>query len=153
MFVGIHLSEMIASGITMETGMLWNFAAQLVYNPILACVKCSVLVFLLRLGGGLERKTRWCIYGVGTITLVQMIIIFLVLCLQCRPLHYYWAQYGQSPPQGSCFNLPIFYISTAAVTVLTDLLVLALPVWIFVGLKMRASLKAMVIGLFLLGGG
>lgn len=137
----------------MTTGMTWNFAAQLVYNPILACVKCSVLYFLLRLGGGLDRKIKWCIYDVGTVTVLQMCIIFIVLCVQCSPIEYYWAQYSLDTAGGTCIDLPAFYISTATITVITDLLVLALPIWIFLGLKMRAKLKAMVMGLFLLGGG
>lgn len=152
MFVGIHITD-VPADLTMETGMLWNFAAQLVYNPILACVKCSVLHFLLRLGGGLDRKIRWCIYGVGTVTILQMCIIFIVLVLQCSPIEYYWTEYALVPGEGTCINLPVFYISTASITVVTDVLVLALPIWIFLGLKMRAKLKAMVIGLFLLGGG
>lgn len=152
MFVGIHITD-VPPELTMETGMSWNFAAQLVYNPILACVKCSVLHFLLRLGGGLDKYIRWCIYGAGTVTILQMCIIFIVLILQCRPIEYYWSQYSLSTAQGSCINLPVFYISTASITVMTDLLVLALPIWIFLGLNMRTKMKAMIMGLFLLGGG
>lgn len=50
-------------------------------------------------------------------------------------------------------QLPVFYISTASITVITDFLVLALPIWIFLGLNMRARLKALIMGLFFLGGG
>lgn len=154
MFIGIHITDLPA-GLTLETGMSWNFAAQLVYNPILACVKCSVLQFLLRLGGGLDKKIRWCIYGVGTVTVLQMCIIFLLLGLQCRPIHYYWTRYSLTGThQGAvCINLPAFYISTASITVVTDLLVLALPLWIFLGLKMKKKVKIMVLSLFFLGGG
>lgn len=152
MFIGIPTSE-VPPGSTLTTGMVWNFAAQIVYNPILACVKCSVLQFLLRLGAGLDQKVRWCIYVVGTVTILQMCIIFLVLMVQCSPIDFYWNQYSLDESQGTCINLPAFYISTAAITVITDLLVLALPIWIFQGLKMRSKLKAMVIGLFCLGGG
>ncbi|KAJ4392942.1 hypothetical protein N0V93_002146 [Gnomoniopsis smithogilvyi] len=152
MFIGIHITN-VPPDMTMTTGMLWNFAAQLVYNPILACVKCSVLHFLLRLGGGLDKKTRWVIYGVGTITILQMCIIFVVLGVQCNPIEYYWTQYSLDPVRGTCIDLPAFYISTASITVVTDLLVLALPIWMFLGLNMRMKLKAMVMSLFLLGGG
>lgn len=152
MFMGIHIAD-VPPELSMAAGMLWNFAAQLVYNPILACVKCSVLQFLLRLGGGLDKNIRWCIYGVGMVTILQMCIIFLVLVLQCSPIDYYWNRYSQITAQGICINLPVFYISTASITVVTDLLVLALPIWIFLGLNMRARLKALIMGLFLLGGG
>lgn len=152
MFVGIAVADWPPE-ITMELGMMWNFAAQLVYNPILALVKCSVLHFMLRLGGGgLNKRTRWCIYSVGAVTILQMCAIFVVLILQCRPASYYWTQYSVSPPQGTCIDLPAFYIATASITVVTDILVLILPFWIFLKLKMRSSLKAVVMGIFLLGG-
>ena len=32
-------------------GLWWNFFEQLCYNPVLALVKISILVFLYRLGG------------------------------------------------------------------------------------------------------
>jgi len=35
----------------MAGGLFWNYAAQLLYNPILALVKLSILVFLYRLAG------------------------------------------------------------------------------------------------------
>lgn len=152
MFVGIHITD-VPPELSMAKGMSWNFAAQLAYNPILACVKCSALQFLLRLGGGLNKKIRWCICGVATVTLLQMCIIFLVLVLQCKPINYYWNRYSHSTGPGTCIDLPAFYITTASFTVMTDFLVLALPIWIFLGLNMRVKLKAMVIGLFLLGGG
>ncbi|RSM06209.1 hypothetical protein CEP52_005834 [Fusarium oligoseptatum] len=48
-----------------EPSLFWNWIMQVLYNPILALVKSSVLIFLLRLGGH-RRSIRWSIYALNT---------------------------------------------------------------------------------------
>lgn len=122
---------------------------QVLYNPILALVKSSVLVFLLRLGFGRDPKAKWMIHGLNAFNIAQMIAIFLVVVFQTIPVKAYW-DWSITPSR--TINGPSFYISTAAITVMTDILVLAIPIWIFSGLKMRVAAKVGLIFVFLLGG-
>jgi hypothetical protein len=46
----------------------------------------------------------------------------------------------------------MFYITTAIITIVTDFLVLLIPFWVFVGLKMRLAAKIGLIVVFLIGG-
>lgn len=131
---------------------MWNFIMQILYNPILALVKCSVLVLLHRIAGH-SNTVWWSIVAIAAFTVVQGAATFLVVIFQCSPIQYFWLRYDpDSDLNGTCINSSAFYVATAAFTIFTDVLVLALPFFIFLGVKMDGRTKWMVIGLFLLGG-
>lgn len=70
----------------------------------------------------------------------------------CRPLSYYWTQY-RDPKGGKClFDLYKFYIGNAIANVVTDVVILLVPVPLVWRLQMRTSLKVMVSCIFILGG-
>ncbi|KFY08617.1 hypothetical protein V492_06071 [Pseudogymnoascus sp. VKM F-4246] len=128
-------------------GRWWFYIAQIFYNPILAFVKASVLLFLLRLGGQ-RVATRYAIYALFTFNALQAIAIFLVATLQCLPIAANWDPAVAAT--ATCVDVS-FHVSISALTIFTDVLVLALPFWIFLGLNMPMAQKVTVIGAFLLG--
>ncbi|KAK5652348.1 hypothetical protein OQA88_10540 [Cercophora sp. LCS_1] len=130
-------------------GFWWFFVAQLFYNPILALVKASILVFLLRLGGH-RRAIRYCIYALNTFNALQAVAVFLVALLQCLPIAANWDFALKAAPGTKCVDNS-FHIAISFITVVTDILVVALPFWIFLGLKMPRAAKIAVIGIFLMG--
>lgn len=123
----------------------YAYLFELFYNPVLALVKASVLVFLLRLGGH-KRSIRMAIYALNTVNAMLAIAIFLVTLFKCTPIDSVW----EPEVKGTCVNT-IYYLITAVITVVTDILVLLLPFWIFLGLKMKTKVKAAVIAIFTLG--
>ena len=150
-FLGVHVWDIPLEADPRE-GMKWNFIIQALYNPILALVKTSLLLFLLRLSGQ-NRRIRWSIHALNIFNLSLMVAIFTTVIFQCTPVDYFWEQVGRNPPtEGSCINTGAFYTSTAALNVLTDILVLALPFWIFLGLQMPKKVKWALLGVFALGG-
>ncbi|KAK1482094.1 hypothetical protein CCUS01_15844 [Colletotrichum cuscutae] len=128
--------------------LFWNWIMQVLYNPILALVKSSILVFLLRLGGH-KRGVRWTIYALNTINLATMVAIFLVVLFQTLPINAFW---DSTIPKQREIDGPLFYIVSAIITIITDFFVLAIPFWIFLGLKMRMAAKIGLIVVFLAGG-
>ncbi|RSL46864.1 hypothetical protein CEP54_013658 [Fusarium duplospermum] len=131
-----------------EPSLFWNWIMQVLYNPILALVKSSVLIFLLRLGGH-RRSIRWSIYALNTFNLAQMFSIFITVICQTIPIRAYWDK--SIKPQRE-IDSPLFYVSTAIITIITDFLVLLIPFWVFLGLKMRIAAKVGLIVVFLVGG-
>lgn len=129
--------------------MWWFFLAQLFYNPILAFVKASVLVFLLRLGGQ-KPGVKFAIYGLNAFNALQAIAIFLVALLQCLPIAANWDFALKADPNTKCIDNS-FHVIISCLTILTDILVIALPFWIFLGLKMPRAAKFAVLGIFMLG--
>lgn len=130
-------------------GMWWFYIAQIFYNPVLAFVKASVLFFLHRLGGT-KPGVHYAIWTVFTINALQAIAIFLVAVLQCLPISANWDMAVRMDADTKCVQNS-FHISISCLTIFTDLLVLGLPIWMFVGLKMRVAQKIAVIGVFMLG--
>jgi hypothetical protein len=128
-------------------GLWWFYIAQIFYNPILALVKCSILVFILRLG---ERRTgvRTAVYVLIAFTALQAVAIFFVVVFQCLPIPAIWdaAHY----PDAQCIK-PEFHITISSLTVLTDILVIILPFYVFLGLKMRTATKVAVLCCFATG--
>lgn len=121
---------------------------QVLYNPILAMVKSSILFFLLRLGGQ-RRSIRWSIHALNIFNLVMMVAVFLTVIFQTMPVRAYW---DLSITPKYKIDGPAFYVSSAIITIVTDFLVLLLPFWIFLGLKMRLAAKLGVILIFMTGG-
>ncbi|KAF4974248.1 hypothetical protein FZEAL_8828 [Fusarium zealandicum] len=151
-YIGIRRNEIPIKSLV--NGRRWAFTIQILYNPILAFVKTSVLIFLLRLGREKD-NVRLAIIGLLTFNLVQTVATFLCILLQCTPISFFWESGALNPediPDGYCIDQSKLYIATAALTILTDVLVLVLPFWIFLGLNMPLRVRAAVIGVFALGG-
>lgn len=130
-------------------GYWWNFLVQMFYNPVLALVKASILVFLLRLGGH-KRSIRYAIYALLALNAGHAVAIFLTALLQCLPLEANWDFALRLEPGTRCIHNS-FHVIASCLTILTDFLVLALPFWIFLGLKMPWAAKVAVVGVFLMG--
>ncbi|KAH6631230.1 hypothetical protein F5144DRAFT_212798, partial [Chaetomium tenue] len=130
-------------------GMWWFYLAQLFYNPILAFVKASVLCFLLRLGGQ-KPGVKFAIHFLNAFNALQAIAIFLVAALQCLPIAANWDFALRAEPSTVCVDNS-FHVTISCITILTDIAVIALPFWIFLGLKMPKAAKVAVLGIFMLG--
>jgi hypothetical protein len=132
----------------MMESQIWNYAVQILYNPILALVKASVLIFLLRLFGQKD-GVRTYILVLNTANILQMLAVFFAIVFQCMPIEFNW---NPNIRGGRCINQRVLYTSTASFTILTDLLVLALPAYIFSDLKIPKKTKIALLFVFLLGG-
>jgi hypothetical protein len=128
-------------------GLWWFYIAQIFYNPILALVKCSVLVFILRLGER-RRGVRTAVYVLIAFTALQAVAIFFVVVLQCLPIPAVWDAASYS--DAKCIK-PEFHVTISSLTILTDVLVLVLPFYVFLGLKMRKATKVAVLCCFASG--
>ncbi|PNP74345.1 hypothetical protein FNYG_12394 [Fusarium nygamai] len=146
-YIGFHTKDLPKS-YDVEPVLFYNWIMQVLYNPILALVKSSILFFLLRLGGH-NRSIKWAIYGLNAFNVALMIAIFLTVVFQTIPINAFW---DLSVKRERQIDGPVFYISSAIITIITDVLVLLIPFWIFLGLKMRIAAKLGLIVVFLMGG-
>ncbi|KAK7429462.1 hypothetical protein QQZ08_004054 [Neonectria magnoliae] len=143
-----HPTKSLPDTYDVEPVLFWNWIMQVLYNPILALIKSSILYFLLRLGGH-RRSIRWSIYALNAFNIALSIAIFLTVIFQTIPINAYW---DLSIKRTRQIDGPLFYISTAIVTIITDFLVLLIPFWVFLGLRMRLAAKIGLIVVFLIGG-
>ena len=132
-----------------SAGLWWNFFEQLCYNPVLALVKVSILVFLLRLGGHHDTIFR-VIWALMTVTILHAVAVFFGALFQCVPIETNWHPELREDPNTKCIDNS-FHIIQSALTILTDVLILALPFWIFLGLRMPRAAKVAVLSVFAVG--
>ncbi|KAI1128061.1 hypothetical protein F5Y10DRAFT_182181 [Nemania abortiva] len=127
-------------------GLVWNYAIEILYNPILALVKTSILLLLLRLFGqkpGVKRFIIW----INTANLGMMIAVFLATVLQCIPINKTW----QPEIEGTCIDRRVLFTVSSTFNIVTDILILALPLRIFIDLKIPRRTKIALMMIFLLG--
>ncbi|KXH50132.1 integral membrane protein [Colletotrichum simmondsii] len=128
------------------TGMIWIYIVGAVYNPILALVKQSVLIFLIRFSG-VKDVVRYVVWVTATFNLALMIATFVAVIFQCTPIEKNW----KPTLAGSCIQQFSLGISTACLTILTDLVSVGLPSYVFLGLKMQKKRKIGLMIVFMLG--
>lgn len=130
-------------------GLWWNFFEQLCYNPVLAFVKCSVLCFLLRIGGHKDAIFR-VIWVLMVVTILHAVAVFFAALFQCVPIESNWHPELKEDPDTRCIDNS-FHIVQSSITILTDVLILAVPFWIFLGLRMPRRTKIAVLAIFAIG--
>lgn len=86
---------------------------------------------------------------INAINVGLMISTFLVVVFQTIPVAAYWDQ--TLPVQHSIYS-PAFGFSTFTLTIVTDILVLAIPIWVFIGIRVRLATRLGVIMIFMAGG-
>lgn len=128
-------------------GLIWAYAVQILYNPILALVKSSVLIFLSRLFGQKDGVRRF-LFWLNVANMAQMVAVFFAITLQCLPIGFNW---DFTIRGGRCVDRRVLYTSTAVFSIITDLLILGTPIWIFTSLKIPRRTKVALMFVFLLG--
>jgi hypothetical protein len=124
----------------------WNYANSIIYNPILALVKVSFLMTLIKL----RSQNKWinrCLWGTVVINGCFAIAAPLACILQCNPISKYW----DPSVQGQCVDAGAYTVSTSSTVLATDVLVLLMPSWILHDLKMPLGRKLMVIAFLSFG--
>ncbi len=129
-----------------KIGSIVNYIVVMLYNPELALVKSSVLFFLLRVGGHQPVLRRF-IHVLNWSNMALMVAVLFASIFTCVPIHKYW----NAAVAGRCNNMMLQYLITSGLTVLTDILVLAIPVKIVVGLQLAKKLKIILICLLCSG--
>ena len=109
--------------------------------------KISILLFYLRIFG--TPRFRILSYVVGSLVLATGIGVFFATVFQCVPLERAW---NNSTRGGSCFDQQAFYRYVSLPHIVTDLLILIMPLPFVWGLQKRLAQKLALTGVFLLGG-
>ncbi|KAI1457893.1 hypothetical protein F4805DRAFT_426805 [Annulohypoxylon moriforme] len=144
LFIGIHYYDVPPYDPT--EGLIWIYVVGAVYQPILTLVKQSVLVFLLRFSG-IKSGVRYVVWGTIIFNTVLMVAIFITVILQCIPIEMNW----NPLVEGHCIEQFKFGVAAASLTIMTDIVSVALPFYIFLGLKINKNRKVALIGVFMLG--
>ncbi|KAL9008396.1 MAG: hypothetical protein Q9173_006474 [Seirophora scorigena] len=121
-------------------------ATQVLFGCSITATKLSILFFYLRL---FPFRTFFVVSLItGVAALLWWVGLMLTAFLHCRPLAYYW---DRSIPNGYCVDEHLIGFTITSVNIVTDLVVLVLPIpWLW-GMNMAVPKRMAVVGLFVLG--
>lgn len=129
-----------------QRGFKTFFASQLLWGVAIPIIKVSILLLYTRIFGVLS-YFRYTAYILGVFSVLWGIMVVFVVSLTCRPLKYTWDKSGE----GSCINATVFYIIGSGLNVITDFIVLFLPLHAVWYLQLSIQQKLQLTGVFLLG--
>ncbi|KAH7014387.1 uncharacterized protein B0I36DRAFT_378120 [Microdochium trichocladiopsis] len=136
-YIGVHVEQLPQTPYDPTLGRIFNYIVVMLYNPQLGLVKSSVLFFLLRLEGEQKRGVRRAIHWLNWSNIALLVAVLFASIFTCVPVHKYWDR----SVEGVCNNQPMQYLVTSSITVLTDVLVLTIPIYLVAGLQMPRKLK------------
>ncbi|KAL8786441.1 MAG: hypothetical protein Q9213_002757 [Squamulea squamosa] len=125
---------------------LTDQATQVLFGCSITATKLSILFFYHRLFPFRTFNVVCLVTGIATI--LWWIGLMLTAFLHCRPLAYYW---DRSIPNGHCVNDNLIGYTITSFNIVTDLVVLILPIpWLW-GMNMAVPKRMAIVGLFVLG--
>ncbi|KAL2255165.1 hypothetical protein VTK26DRAFT_3943 [Humicola hyalothermophila] len=127
-------------------GYFWSYLTRVFYAPILALVKISALLFLLRLGGS-KKSVRVACKGLIIFSSTQLFAFFIGTIFTCQPVALIW----DPRLEGHCINRGIFSVSLAVINIATDILTLLVPFVAFKDLKLSNRIRLALLSVFTLG--
>ncbi|KAF2838639.1 hypothetical protein M501DRAFT_975270 [Patellaria atrata CBS 101060] len=169
-YIGYHIYDIPQVDLHQLTvGNIYNFANQLFYYPILCIIKAAVIIFLLRIGDN-RPAVKISLQVLFAVNLMMLVAFWLTDLLQCTPLKYVWefiemdieAQIkagadengmlnGELVKGGKCIDQVGFFITSASLHVVTDVIVLVIPMAMVWHLRMVMKKKVAVIVILSLG--
>ncbi|KAK3392968.1 hypothetical protein B0H63DRAFT_5656 [Podospora didyma] len=127
-------------------GFFWTYMDRVFYNPLLALVKVSALIFLLRLGGTRDR-VRWACKALMWFNVLQLFAFLPVVVFSCDPIEFIW----NSTKTGRCLDTGTFSIFTGCTTIVTDILTLIIPYCVFLNLHVNKKVRNALLAVFTMG--
>lgn len=121
------------------------FAAEILYAPTIGVVKISTLFLFARIFPG--QKFKRMLWAVGIFVSTYSTIMIVTMIFQCRPLNRVW----DPTVKAKCIDTSKVWIVMASMNVLTDFLILCLPLPQLWRLHMRRETKLQVMGIFSIG--
>lgn len=114
------------------------------------CVQLSILVFYFRVFPESSTLIR-----VGSWTLAAIVICFgiantLTMIFQCTPVHFFWESWA-GETTGTCINISLYSWVRAAIEIVVDVCIMALPLPSLFKLQLSGKRKILVLGMFMVG--
>ncbi|KAI3392596.1 hypothetical protein diail_5470 [Diaporthe ilicicola] len=137
---GLHASTL--SAYQLEKIALWLFVEELFYMVTHWTIKMTFLIFYLRLSPN-KRFRVWCFATMGLNT-AFMVINWLLALLQCIPLDAYF--HPAAHPDAKCIDKGVLLLGPSILNIITDVIILVLPIRTIWKLNMSRRKKIAVTG-------
>ncbi|KAI1249393.1 hypothetical protein MGN70_009006 [Eutypa lata] len=130
-----------------ESFLKCGYAATIFYAPMAMFVKIALLALIARIFGEAHRKTLIGIYVLlGLVVSYYVSGLIVKICI-CNPISAYW-----KGDMDKCLNQSAIITTDAAVSVISDLAILCIPIPLTWSLQLSKKKKLRVIGILCAGG-
>ncbi|KAJ5375790.1 hypothetical protein N7517_007796 [Penicillium concentricum] len=132
-----------------EFTSLWKllFAHVFIYCTTVTLTKSSIIMFYRRIF-----NLRWSLYYAMAVIIGYFVGVIVTIAVACRPTSFFWEQYTDSTAEGTCIDVPQFFLINGIVSVVIDVMILCVPAPIIWRLQMPKSQRVAVTSILLLGG-
>jgi hypothetical protein len=120
---------------------------QIIYSPLVAPIKCSILYLYIRLFGS-RPSMRWACYTQIVLVVIWALVTLFLFLFQCKPIEVAWSA---TRTGGTCFQYAPLFIGTNTVNVVMDFGILVTPLPSIWSLKMKPAKKAWVTAILMFG--
>ncbi|KAG0646890.1 L-fucose permease [Hyphodiscus hymeniophilus] len=124
-----------------------EYAFTILYNPALMATKTSILIFYLRMARNTQKLLRIASYVTMAIVNIAGVVLTFLNAFQCSPVR---AAYIPNIP-GKCLSIVTLYLCSAPVNIITDLVILVLPIPVLTGMRLPQRQKTVLVLTFGLG--
>ncbi|EFW21820.1 conserved hypothetical protein [Coccidioides posadasii str. Silveira] len=123
------------------------FVCQVLYKVVICLTKVSILLLYVRVFSIAKNFTRCCIAMI-VFTIISGIAFLGPTIWQCRPIASYWDR----SIKHVCISNHATWLSYALINIITDFMILLLPVQQVLRLQLKLRDKISIIMIFMLGG-
>ncbi|RGP73804.1 hypothetical protein FSPOR_1498 [Fusarium sporotrichioides] len=141
---GVHTWEIPLA--KFNTGNQLSFVVPILYAVCTAFSKMALALFYRKLSP--QRWWRWSVYGVLFLVAGYNLTITLVILFGCVPFEKSW---DHTMLEGTCVNRPAVYTCTAGLGILSDLILLVMPLPMVLRSQIPRRQKAGLVVLFAIG--
>ncbi|RFU79574.1 extracellular membrane, 8-cysteine region, cfem [Trichoderma arundinaceum] len=128
---------------------MYFFIMEVIYLIEMPLIKLSLSLFYLYVFPG--TTIRRLLIGTAIFNVIFGVAFVITAMVQCIPLNYYWAQYYDYPPEGTCVDLNKFAWANAGMSLAVDLWMIILPLAQVRRLNLHWKKKIGVIFMFVMG--
>ncbi|KAJ6079806.1 hypothetical protein N7467_009559 [Penicillium canescens] len=126
-----------------------SYVINVLYGPVILTVKLSILFMLARLFAPYRKWVAF-IYIFSAVLGAYTIAILVVKIRICKPIDAFWL--GPEATNGTCLNVLKIFLADTTFSVITDLIIFALPIALISVLHMSLMKKLRVIAILAAGG-
>ncbi|OCK77601.1 integral membrane protein [Lepidopterella palustris CBS 459.81] len=123
------------------------YVTMVLYGPCAFFIKTSILIFLTRVFAPYQRAVMGIYIFIGFM-LGYYLPVIVIKAMICRPVEVFW----DADIKGQCFNQRALILADSCISVLSDLIIFALPLPLASDLHMPLKKKLRVAAVFSAGG-
>lgn len=127
---------------------MWFFASEVQYFVSISTLKLSLLLFYLRIFPSMTIKRL--LWATMVFDILYGVAFLLAALLQCRPISFFWTNWD-GEHQGYCANVNAVGWANAAISIVLDLWMLAVPLSQLRRLRLHWKKKVGVALMFFVG--